>query len=122
MPTIDTGWLDQHQRFPPPGPQPPQKQPKQTVSWAKAPVGTSEDAKLVVQGKNLEQQVSTRRLNRSDRSPVLMTARIAGSVPTDANVNDFRLTQYWRGTGRKECSGCQGGTRSITADTEAWLP
>ena len=69
MPTIDGGWLDQQQRLPPPGPQPPHKQPKQTVSWAKAPVGTSEDAELVVQGKNLEQQVSTRRLNRSDRSP-----------------------------------------------------
>jgi hypothetical protein len=60
MPTIDSGWLDQHQCFPPPGPQPPQKQPKQTVSWAKAPLRTSEDAELVAQGKSLEQEVSTR--------------------------------------------------------------
>jgi hypothetical protein len=69
MPTIDGGWLDQHQRFPPSGPQPPQKQPKQTVSWTKAPLRTSEDAELVAQGKSLEQEVSTRRPGRSDRSP-----------------------------------------------------
>jgi len=69
MPTIDGGWLDQHQRFPPPGPQAPQKQPKQTVSWAKAFLRTSEDAQLVMQGKSLEQEVSTRRPSRSDRSP-----------------------------------------------------
>jgi hypothetical protein len=90
MPTIDGGWLEQHQRFPPPGPQPSQEQPKQTVSRAKAPLRTSEDAELVAQGKSLEQEVSTRRPGRSDRSPVLMTARIACRVPTgDANVNDF---------------------------------
>jgi hypothetical protein len=65
MPTIDGGWLDQHQCFPPPGPQPSQKQPKQTVSRAEAPIGTSEDAELVAQGKNLEQEVSTRRPSRS---------------------------------------------------------
>jgi hypothetical protein len=61
MPTIDSGWLDQHQRFPPLGPQPPQTQPKQTVGWAKALIRTSEDAELVAQGKSLEQEVSTRR-------------------------------------------------------------
>jgi len=59
MPTIDSGWLDQHERFPPPGPRPPQKQSKETVSQAEAPIGTSEDAELVAQGKTLEQEVST---------------------------------------------------------------
>ena len=44
------------------------KQPKQAVSWAKAPLRTSEDAELVAQGKSLEQEVSTRRPDRSDRS------------------------------------------------------
>ena len=67
MPTIDGGRLDQHQRFTPPGPQPSQKQPKQTVRWAKAPIRTSEDAQLVAQGKNLEQEVPTRRRGRLDR-------------------------------------------------------
>jgi len=71
------GWLDQHQRFPPPGPHAPQKQPKQTVSWAKAFLRTSEDAELVMQGKSLEQQVSTRRQADRTAAPVLMTARIA---------------------------------------------
>ncbi|MGH9373095.1 MAG: hypothetical protein ACRD15_16365 [Vicinamibacterales bacterium] len=61
MPTLDGGRLDQHQRLPPPGPQPPQKQPEQTVNWAKAPIRTSEDAELVAQGKSFEQEVSTRR-------------------------------------------------------------
>jgi hypothetical protein len=91
MPTFDSAWLDQHERFPPPGPPPAQEQPKQTVSWAKAPLRTSQDAELVAQGKNLEQEVSTCHPGRSDRSPVLMTARIACRVPAgDANVNDFR--------------------------------
>jgi len=67
MPTIDSGWLDQHQRFPPPGPQPSQKQPNQTVSWAEAPIRASEDAELVAQGKSLEHEVSTRRSGRSTR-------------------------------------------------------
>jgi hypothetical protein len=68
VPTIDGGWLDQHRRFPPPGPQPPQKQLKQTVSRAETPIGTSEDAELVAKGKSLEQEVSTRRPSRSESS------------------------------------------------------
>ena len=66
MPTIDSGWLNQDERFPPPGPEPPQKQPKQTVSWAKAFLRPSEDAQLMAQGKNLEQQVSTSGQGESD--------------------------------------------------------
>jgi len=91
MPTIDSGWLNQDERFPPPGPEPPQKQPKQPVSWANALIRTSEDAELVAQGERLEQEVSTRRLSRPDRSP----RPDDGShrlvrVPTgDANVNGF---------------------------------
>ena len=69
MPMFDGGWLDQHQRFPPPGPQPSQKQPEQPVSWPKAPLRTSEDAELVAQGKSLEQEVSTRHPGSSDRAP-----------------------------------------------------
>jgi hypothetical protein len=61
MPTIDGGRLDQHQRFPPLGPQPPQNQPEQPVSWAKALVRPSENAELVAEGKSLEQEVSSRR-------------------------------------------------------------
>src|SRR5882672_3714313 len=61
MPTVDRGRLDQQQRFPPPRPQPSQKQPEQTVRWANAPIRTSEYAQLVAQGKILEQEVSTRR-------------------------------------------------------------
>jgi hypothetical protein len=66
---FDDSWLDQHQRFTPPGPQPSQKQPKQPVSWTKAPLRPSEDAELVAQGKSLEQEVSTRHPGRSDRAP-----------------------------------------------------
>jgi hypothetical protein len=57
MPTIDGGRLDHHQCFPPPGPQPSQEQPQQTVRWAKAPIRTSQDAQLVAQGKTLEEEV-----------------------------------------------------------------
>jgi hypothetical protein len=90
MPTIDSGWLDQHQRFPPLGPKPPQEQPQQPVSWAKAPTRTSEDAKLVAQGKSLEQEVSTRRPSRSDRSTRPDDGSHRFVVPTgDANVNGF---------------------------------
>jgi hypothetical protein len=63
MPTIDGRWLDQHQRFPPPGPEPSQQQPEQSVGWAKAPIRTSEDGQLVAQGKTLEQEVCSRRLD-----------------------------------------------------------
>ena len=41
------------------GPQPSQQQPKQPVSWAKAPMRTREDFKLVAQGKRLKQDVCT---------------------------------------------------------------
>jgi hypothetical protein len=100
MPTIDGGWLDQYQRFPPPGPQPPQKQPQQTVIWAKVFLRTSEDAELVMQGKSLEQEVSTRP-SRSDRSTRPDDGSHPRRVPTgDANVNGFCRTQYWRGTTR----------------------
>jgi hypothetical protein len=68
MPAIDGGWLHQRERFPPPGPQASQKQPKQPVRWTKSPVRTREDAELVAQRKNLKQEVSTRRLGRSGRS------------------------------------------------------
>jgi hypothetical protein len=91
MPTIDGGWLDQHQRFPPPGPKPPQKQPKQTVSWAKAFLRPSEDAQLVMQGKSLEQEVSTRRLSRSDRStrPADGSHRLVGCRPATPTSMGF---------------------------------
>ena len=68
IPTIDGGRLDQHQRFPPPGPQPSQQEPKQPVSWAKTPMRAREDAELVAQGKSLEQEVCPCRLRCSDRS------------------------------------------------------
>jgi hypothetical protein len=67
LPPIDSGWLDQDQRFPPPGPQPAQKQPKEPVSWAKALIRTSEHGELVAQGKGLEQEILTRCRTRSDR-------------------------------------------------------
>ena len=57
MPMGNRGWLDQHERFPPPRRQ---MLTEQTVRWAKASIGTTEDADLVAQGKNLEEQVSTR--------------------------------------------------------------
>jgi len=59
MPTIDGGWLDQHERFRPPGPEPPQKQPKQPVSGPKVPIRTSEDVQLVAQSKNFDQEAPT---------------------------------------------------------------
>jgi hypothetical protein len=63
MPTIDSGRLDEHQRFPPPRPEPTQDQPKEAVSWPKAPIRPSEDAELVAQGQRLEQEISTRGLS-----------------------------------------------------------
>ena len=58
MPTGNRGRLDEHQRFPPPRPHTPQAQPEQTVRWTKASIGTSEDAELVAQSKDLEEKVS----------------------------------------------------------------
>ncbi len=67
MPTGDRGWLDEHQRFPPPRPQPSQAQPEQTVTRAEAMIRTSEHAQLVAQGKILEEEVSTRGQSRPER-------------------------------------------------------
>jgi hypothetical protein len=68
MPTVDRGRVDQHQRVSPPRPQLSQHQPEQTVSWAKAAIRTNEYVQLVAEGKDLEQQVSTRRQGEPDRS------------------------------------------------------
>ena len=103
MPTIPAGWLDQHERFPPLGPKPPQEQPQQPVSWAKAPTRTSQDAKLVAQGKSLKQEVSTRRPSRSDRStrPDDGSHRLVECRPATPTSMFFGRTQYWRGTSIK---------------------
>jgi len=66
MPTVDRGRLNQHERVSPARPHPTQDQPQQTVSAAKAPIRPSENAQLVAQSKNLEQQVSTRLQGDSD--------------------------------------------------------
>jgi hypothetical protein len=68
MPTVDRGRLDQHQRVSPPRPQLSQHQPEQTVRWAKAAIRTNEYVQLVAEGKDLEQQVSTRRQGEPDRN------------------------------------------------------
>ena len=112
MPTIDGGGLDQHQRFPPPGPQPPQTQPQQTVSRAKAPLRTSEDAELVAHGKSLEQEVSTRCRADRNAAPVLMTAHIACRVPGNANVNAFwphAIMARHRGSQEVSCDPLSAG-------------
>src|SRR5215831_804978 len=57
MPLIDGGGLDQHQPFPPPGPQPAQNQPEQAVRGAEASIGTRE---LVAKREGLEEEVSPR--------------------------------------------------------------
>jgi hypothetical protein len=117
MPTIDGGWLDQYQRFPPPGPQPPQKQPKQTVIWAKAFLRTSEDAELVMQGKSLEQEVSARP-RRSDCStrPDDGSHRLVECRPATPTSMDFAGRNigeaqacYFVGT-RAFSSSCQFNT------------
>jgi hypothetical protein len=66
MPTVDGGRLNQHERVFPARPHPTQDQPQQTVSAAKAPIRPSEDAQLMAQSKNLEQQVSAGGQGESD--------------------------------------------------------
>ena len=68
MPTVDRGRLEQDQRVSPPRPQPSKHQPEQTVRWAKAAIRTNEDVQLVAEGKDLEQQVSTRRQGEPNRN------------------------------------------------------
>jgi hypothetical protein len=68
MPTVDRGRLDQHQCVSPPRPQLSQHQPEQTVRWTKAAIRTNEYVQLVAEGKDLEQQVSTRRQGEPDRN------------------------------------------------------
>jgi hypothetical protein len=58
MPAVDGRGLDKHQRVPPPRPHASQDQPEQTVSLAKSSIRTGEDAQLVTQGEDFEQQAS----------------------------------------------------------------
>jgi hypothetical protein len=72
LPSIDSGWLDQHQRVPPPGPEPAQKQPKkQPVSGRKR---LFERARTPSWWRRA--RVSSRRSRRVAPAPVQMTARI----------------------------------------------
>jgi hypothetical protein len=68
IPPVDRGRLDQHQRVSPSRPQLSQHQAEQTVRWAKATIRTNEYVQLLVEGKDLEQQVSTRRQGKPDRN------------------------------------------------------
>jgi hypothetical protein len=68
VPPIDRGRLNQHQRDAPARPHPSQNQPQQTVRRLKASIRTRQDAQLVSEGKDLKQEVSTRRQSKSDRS------------------------------------------------------
>ena len=56
-PPGNRGRLDQHQRVSPPRPHPLQADPEQTVGGAEASIRTSEDAQLVAEGENLEEDV-----------------------------------------------------------------
>jgi hypothetical protein len=66
-PPVDSRGLNQHQRVPPPRPGASQEQPEQTVSRAKTPIRTSEDAQLVLQGEEFEEEVSSSRRRERDR-------------------------------------------------------
>ena len=68
VPPIDGGRLSQDQRVAPSRPHPSQDQPQHTVGPSKASIGTRQDGQLVAQVKRLEQEVSTRRQPKSDRS------------------------------------------------------
>ena len=56
-PMGNRGRLDKHQRVLPPRPKPAQAEPEQTVGGAEASIRTREDARLMVQGENLEKDV-----------------------------------------------------------------
>ena len=60
MPTGDRGRLDQHEGLAPPGPPPSQAHPQLTVRRTEASIRPAEYAQLMAQGKNLEEEVSTR--------------------------------------------------------------
>ena len=60
LPTGDRGRLDQHESLLPLRPPPSQAHPEETVRRAEASIRTVEDAQLVSQGKDLEEQVCTR--------------------------------------------------------------
>jgi hypothetical protein len=66
MPTGDRGRLDQHESLPPPGPEPSQAHPEQTVRRAEASIRTREYTQLMAQGKKLEEQVATREQGRPE--------------------------------------------------------
>ena len=89
-PTDNRGRLDKHQGVFPPRPTPLQAEPEQAVGRTKASIRPSEDAQLVSQGENLEEDVYTPDQGRPERRdrPVGVThrCRIARRY---ASANDF---------------------------------
>jgi hypothetical protein len=51
------GRLDKHEGVCPPRPTPLQTEPEQTVGWPEASIRPRENAQLVAQGENLEEDV-----------------------------------------------------------------
>src|SRR5436189_458695 len=90
MPTIDSGWPDQHQRFPPPGHNHRKNSQSRRSDGRKR---RFERARTPSWWRRA--RVSSRRslrVARADRTaaPVRKTSRIARRVPSgDANVNDY---------------------------------
>src|SRR3989442_249924 len=90
MPTIDGGWLDQHQHFPPPGPQPSQNSQSTRSDGRKSRFERASTLNWWRRAKFSSRR--SLRVDQADRTaaPVPKTSRIARRVPSgDATVNDF---------------------------------
>jgi hypothetical protein len=76
MPPVHGRRLHQFQRVAPPRPEASQDHPEQTVSRAKAPIRTSENAQLVTKGEDFKQKVSPCRGRERDRGDGLHGATL----------------------------------------------
>ena len=117
MPTGNRGWLDQHQRFPPPRPHARKQSQRRRSDGRKR---RSERPRTPSWWRRA--RISRRRSLRvhgADRSPatIHMAARIARRMASnDATSTFFAWTQFWRGTAA--CSWPTGRTTGSRSSTK----
>jgi hypothetical protein len=94
MPPVHGRRLHQFQRVAPPRPEASQDHPEQTVSRAKAPIRTSENAQLVTKGEDFKQKVSPRREREPDSCDGLhgATLRAENGEPPSRRQPNFVWT------------------------------
>ena len=124
LPTQDGVGGHDHEGLPPPGPDPGQPDPEETISRAKLGPGHRSlvHGELVAQGEVLEGELAVAAAEEREESEQVeqqgdhRTAIVSGSEPKDQPL--VRRTGFWRRTG---CATRRGGAQ-VPGSRERWPP